>query len=461
MINRRRFLQALAVAATSPTCAISRSQAAGNAGFGKLLADPNGILDLPAGFSYTIVASRGEEMDDGLLVPGLADGMAAFPGENGGVILVCNHEIHPYELRESPFGSRHQRLERVTAGKIYDAGGNESPALGGTTTIHYDPATGSRTHMHMSLIGTENNCAGGATPWGSWLSCEECFFDPGTSFERNNVIRRDKKHGYVFEVPAAATEAVTPVPLKGMGRFEHEAAAVNPASGYVYLTEDRHQSLLYRFVPNVPGKLSEGGTLQALAIADNPGFDTRNWLGRDKFQPGVELKTEWIDLEEADVSSNDLRLQGHEKGAAIFARGEGLCFADGIFAMTATIGGAERLGQIFTYRPSPAEGTPEERANAGRLSLHAESNSGSVLRHADNITMSPWGDLIVCEDTADHCGLVGVMPDGRQYMFADNAYTRSELAGICFSPDGQFMFLNIQISGVTLAVTGPWSRRAS
>jgi secreted PhoX family phosphatase len=387
--------------------------------------------------------------------------MAAFSGDNGSVILICNHEIHPYELRYSPFGRRQSRLDRVDAGKIYDAGGNKSPALGGTTTIHYDPVSRSRTHMHMSLIGTENNCAGGATPWGSWLSCEECFFDPGTSFEHNNVIRRDRKHGYIFEVPAAGMEPVTPVPLKDMGRFEHEAAAVNPASGYVYLSEDRHQSLLYRFVPNVAGKLAEGGSLQALAIVDRPGFDTRNWLAQGRIRPGTELEVEWVDLDDADVSSNDLRFQGYEKGAAVFARGEGLHFADGTLAMTATIGGAERLGQIFTYRPSPAEGTSNERENPGRLTLFAESTADSVLRHADNLAMSPWGDLVICEDTADHCGLVGIRPDGTQYLLADNAYTRSELAGICFSPDGRTMFLNIQVNGMTLAVTGPWTRRAS
>jgi len=461
MINRRHFLQTLAVAAASPICAIPKANAAQGAGFGKLISDPQGVLDLPADFSYTVIASRGQEMDDGLFVPGLADGMATFPGENGTVILVCNHEVHPYELRESPFGRRQRRLNRVAAEKIYDAGGNKSPALGGTTTIHYDPASRSRTHIHMSLIGTENNCAGGPTPWGSWLSCEECFFDPGSSFERNNVIRRDKKHGYIFEVPAAAMEPVTPVPLKDMGRFEHEAAAVNPGSGYVYLSEDRHQSLLYRFVPDEPGKLAEGGSLQALAIVDQPGFDTRNWLAQGRISPGTELEVHWVDLDEADVSSNDLRFQGQEKGAAIFARGEGLNFADGTLAMTATIGGGERLGQIFTYQPSPAEGTANEQESPGRLTLFAESTSDSLLRHADNLTLSPWGDLIVCEDTADHCGLVGIRPDGHQYILADNAYTRSELAGICFSPDGKTMFVNIQVNGMTLAVTGPWSRRAS
>lgn len=461
MLDRRRFIQTLVVAAASSAAGRANAESPAGVGFGRLVADPDGVMDLPAGFSYTIIASRGQEMDDGLLVPGLADGMAAFPGENGGVILVCNHENHPNELAESPFGWGHERLQQVGPEKIYDAGSGKTPALGGTTTIHYDPKSRRRTRMHMSLIGTENNCAGGPTPWGSWLSCEECFFDPGTGFEQGHIIRRNEKHGYVFEVPANATEAVTPVPLTAMGRFEHEAAAVNPASGYVYLTEDRHDGLWYRFVPNVAGRLQEGGTLQALAIADDDGFDTRNWFRRPRLAVGTRLPTRWIDLDEADGERNDLRHRGYERGAAIFARGEGLCFADGMLAMTATIGGEERLGQVFRYQPSAAEGTAAEANDPGILTLLAESTSDSVLRHADNITLSPWGDLIVCEDTAEHCGLVGITPDGQQYKLADNAYTRSELAGICFSPDGLTMFVNIQINGQTLAITGPWPQGAA
>lgn len=456
MLDRRHFIKTLVVAAASSATGAAKAELSDGVGFGRLVADPDGVMDLPSGFAYTIVASRGQEMDDGLLVPGLADGMAAFPGEDGGVILVCNHENHPYELAESPFGWGHERLEKVHPTKIYDAGSGKTPALGGTTTIHYDPKLRRRTHMHMSLIGTENNCAGGPTPWGSWLSCEECFFDPGTAFERGHVIRRNEKHGYVFEVPANLTEAVTPVPLKAMGRFEHEAAAVNPASGYVYLSEDRHDGLLYRFVPFVAGRLQEGGKLQALAIRDHSGYDTRNWLGQPRLAVGTRLEASWIDLDEADVDKNDLRHRGLERGAAIFARGEGLCFADGMLVMTATIGGQERLGQVFKYQPSAAEGTAAEADNPGVFTLLAESTKDSVLRHADNIVLSPWGDLIACEDTADHCGLVGITPDGRQYKLADNAYTRSELAGICFSPDGLTMFVNIQLNGQTLAITGPW-----
>jgi len=453
LINRRRFLHGLAAASVAPRAS---ARAGRTAGFGPLRPDPGRILDLPEGFSYSIIASRGEEMDDGLLVPGLADGMAAFSGSDGQIILVCNHEIRPYRLNQSPFGPGAERLAAVPTNAVYDAGKGRTPALGGTTTIHYDPATRRRTHMHMSLIGTEVNCAGGPTPWGSWLSCEECFFDEGTSFEGGYVIHRERKHGYVFEVPAGAMSPVEPRPLKDMGRFEHEAAAVNPASGIVYMTEDRHRSLLYRFIPNVPGELSAGGRLQALALAEEPGFDTRNWSNAHAMPINKWYTADWVDLEEPDVASNELRLRGTNLGAAIFARGEGITWADGEVVMAATIGGPERLGQIFTYQPSPVEGMAEEASQPGRLRLFAQSTSDSILRHADNLTLSPWGDLVVCEDTSDHCGLVGVRPDGVQYALADNAHTEAELAGICFSPDGSVMFVNIQDRGLTLAITGPW-----
>jgi secreted PhoX family phosphatase len=454
MINRRRFLQTLAVATTTPR--MTGAADSGQSAFGSLKPDPDGILDLPDGFGYTIVSSTGEEMDDGLLVPGRQDGMAAFAGDDGNIIIICNHELRPQHAHMSPFGSNAERFSHADPATIYDAGGGKTPGLGGTTTIHYDPERKRRTRMHMSLMGTEINCAGGPTPWRSWLTCEECFYDEGTSFEWGHVIHRDRKHGYIFEVHVDETKAVKPVPLKAMGRFEHEAAAFNPGAGVVYLTEDRHESLLYRFIPEVRGRLAEGGRLQALAIRSRPDFDTRNWSDPAGMPVGKWFETDWVDLEEPDVSSNNLRHQGREKGATIFARGEGITWADGEVVMAATIGGPERLGQVFTYLPSPAEGTPGEDSRPGMLRLFTQSSSDSVLRHADNLQLSPWGDIIVCEDTADHCGLVGITPEGRQYALADNAYTESELAGICFSPDGSIMFVNIQERGLTLAITGPW-----
>jgi len=151
-----------------------------------------------------------------------------------------------------------------------------------------------------------------------------------------------------------------------------------------------------------------------------------------------------------------LRLRGASGGAATFARSEGLCVAGDEFAFTCTIGGPARLGQIFSYRPSPFEATPDELDMPGSLTLLAEARSDSLLRNADNLTMAPWGDLVVCEDTASQCGLVGIRPDGSQYQLANNAYTNSELAGVCFSPDGKTLFVNIQYPGMTLAITGPF-----
>jgi len=453
MINRRLFVQSIAIAAAG---ACGRAHADSAAGFGPVLTDPGGILDLPRGFSYRVISRQGDEMDDGLLVPARADGMAAFAGKDGNVNLVCNHENRPSHPETGAFGSSYERLERVDKEFVYDLGSGETAGTGGTTTIVFNPSTGETVHRHLSLIGTELNCAGGPTPWNSWLSCEESFGNPGVAYEFLSVVHRDKRHGYVFEVPAAATSAVMPVPLRSMGRFKHEAASVNPASGAIYLTEDRHRSLLYRFLPNVPGDLVRGGRLQALAIAGRPSFDTRNWNQPPAMLKGKWMKTRWVDLSDVDTEADDLRLRGFEAGAARFARGEGLCYAQGSVFMTATYGGPNISGQVFEYRLSPADGTPAEKDDPGHIRLLAESREDSLLHHADNLTMSPWGDLIVCEDTPSHCGLIGIRPSGEQYELADNAYSSSELAGVCFSPDGAVMFVNIQHRGLTLAITGPW-----
>lgn len=424
--------------------------------FGALERDPNGILDLPKNFSYKIISRWGDEMDDGLLVPARADGMAAFEGPDGNIILVCNHENHPAHAKNGPFGLEHERLGKMNPDAIYDLGAGKTPGLGGTTTIVYDPRSGTTLHRHLSLAGTEINCAGGPTPWGSWLSCEEVFSNPGVDFERTSIVHREKRHGYVFEVPANSRQATIPVPLRDMGRFVHEAAVVNPASGVVYLTEDMHRSLLYRYIPKVPGELARGGQLQALAIAGQPSFDTRNWDEPQAIRAGEWLETGWIDLVDIDSDAHDLRFRGFAAGAAIFARGEGLCYADGSMFMTATIGGPERLGQVFEYRMSTAEGSATEADHPGRIRLLVEASADQLLHNADNLTMGPWGDLIICEDTADQNGLIGLTPAGELYELADNSYTSSELAGICFSPEGKTMFVNIQDEGLTLAITGPW-----
>lgn len=450
MLNRRRFLQSLIVASASP--AISIPCQAESSPLGALRPDPNRIIDLPPGFSYDIVSRIGDPMSDGLRVPGSHDGMAAFAGEDGRIILICNHELGPEDPKINAFGTDYSAAPDFVHDAIYDAGASLTPGNGGTTTTIYDPLTGKTEKQFLSLVGTEYNCAGGATPWGSWLTCEEAFRNPG----RDGPHYREKKHGYVFEVAASAQGLSHPEPIIAMGRFEHEAAAVHARSGIVYLTEDRSDSLFYRYIPNKPGELLAGGRLQALAIGDGRSVDTSNWTGKPRIEIGEEYAARWIELDNVDTAKNDLRLRGAAKGATTFMRGEGLCVADDDFFITATSGGPAGLGQVFRYRASEFEGTRAESDAPGALTLIAESDGASLLRGADNVTMAPYGDLIVCEDTASHCGLVGIGPDGVQYAIADNAYSDSELAGVCFSPDGETLFVNIQYPGMTLAITGPW-----
>jgi secreted PhoX family phosphatase len=459
-------LRALVSPATAQTTGTAGNSAVGTAtaaepwkmprhrGFGELVRDPAKVFDLPEGFSYRIISRRGEEMDDGLLVPGSHDGMAAFQGEDGRVLLVCNHEISPQWYAIGAFGAKNERKGKIPAAQFYDAGTAEIPHQGGTTTIVYNPRTLERERIYLSLAGTERNCAGGPTPWGSWITCEE------TSTKAGDGSAKD--HGYNFEVPAHADiKPADPVPLVAMGRFRHEAIAVEPRSGIVFQTEDTSDSLIYRFIPNVPGQLREGGKLQALAIKGEPTRDTRNWpeLDATPFPGGEVFEVEWIDMDEVESPDDDLRHRGAKKGAALFARGEGMWYGNGDIYFACTNGGAAHAGQIFRYIPSPFEGSERENSALGRLELFVESSDTSVLENADNLTVAPWGDLLVCEDADQPCSLVGVTPDGEYYEFGRNDYTGSELAGACFSPDGETLFVNIQGNGVTLAITGPWDRR--
>lgn len=451
MLNRRRFIQCIAAAAAPVS-----TRAAIQSNLGRLRPDPNRLLDVPDGFRTHVVSRAGDTMSDGFKVPPAHDGMAAFPGSGGRVVLICNHEMESAYPEYSAFGTGFANLPDAVKECVYDWGGDETPGAGGTTTTIYDPATHRSERQFLSLAGTEINCSGGATPWGSWLSCEESFTDPGVSYTGGKRIVRNEKHGYVFEVRADADGLARAEPLRAMGRFEHEAVAVHAASGCIYLTEDRYHSLFYRFLPTVPGKLAEGGRLQAMAIAGRPSMRTHNWSNVPDIRVGEKLPVSWLDLDDVDPMLNDLRLRGAANGAAMFARGEGLCSTGESLVFTCTIGGAARLGQVFSYTPGPREGTSQETKDPGYLELIAESSEDSLLRNADNLTMSRWGDLIVCEDTDRHCGLVGIRPDGTQYPIADNAYTGSELAGVCFAPDGKTLFVNIQYPGTTVAITGPW-----
>lgn len=436
-------------------------------GYGPLVPDPLRILDLPKGFSYRVLSHTGDRMTDGLLVPGAPDGMAAFPGPNGRVILIRNHELGWDAPNTGAFGWTNELLSKVDPKLLYDGGKEKSlPLLGGTTTLVYDPASGKVEQQFLSLAGTARNCAGGPTPWNSWLSCEETV-DVASDVNVNCA----QNHGYVFEVPVSATPKLTPpAPLKAMGRFYHEAAAVDPRTGIVYMTEDRVDGLLYRFLPAQRGNLAAGGKLQALAVRDRRTFDTRNFAetGAPRLQSGEAIAVDWIDLDNVDSQRDDLRTRGAASGAALFARGEGLWFGDNELFIAATNGGLSQRGQIFRYRPSPDEGTAAEKGTPGRLQLFLEPNNARMLESPDNIGIAPWGDMFICEDNAAPATTVvrqtqsnfvrGVTAQGKMYTFARNHYSagQSELAGLCFAPSHPTMFLNIQVPGFTLAIAGPW-----
>jgi len=420
-------------------------------GYGPLIDDPKGILNLPDGFTYDIISRRGDRMSDGLRVPGLPDGMATFEAPDNKVLIVRNHEIPVGNKDLGPFGDNLELLESHHIRKFYDFASGKIPCMGGTTTILYNPATGQVEQEYLSLIGTVRNCAGGPTPWNTWISCEEDMSTIAGGL--------DKYHGYPFEVPARVEQEITkPRPIKAMGRFNHEAVALDPETGIVYQTEDRIDSLIYRYIPDVKGDLLKGGRLQILSIRDQKKFSTRNWRSdRNTMDIGKRYEVEWLDIKNINPVRDDLRIRGFRNGAALFARGEGMWFGNNEVYFACTNGGKFNYGQIFRYVPSGKEGQPGETDEPGTLELFIESRNVDLINSCDNVTVGVNGHLVICEDNPTP-RIVGVSMRGEIYHIAKNVGFRSEFAGATFSPDGNVMFVNIQDAGLTLAIRGPWGK---
>ncbi len=436
-LNRRYFLRATGSAfgaLLASGCLIRTGSLAARdlAGYGPLKTDPNGILDLPEGFRYHILSRLGDAMSDGGTVPDKADGMGCFQLDQGELALVRNHELVPTDSAGGPiakgFGTR-----------------NGEFVPGGTTHIVLDAVTLAVKRQFRSLGGTIRNCSGGVTPWNSWLTCEESPTGPGQRF--GDGLSRN--HGWVFDVPAAATGLEAAEPLTGLGRFNHEAACVDPITGVVYQTEDRDNSVLYRFLPDEPGNLRTGGRLQAMQIEGLR--DTRNWA-EISMAVGQTFQVNWIDLVDVGAPEDDLRHRAAAAGASLLARGEGIHMGVDDLYVCATSGGAKRLGQIF--RLIPGRGRSDDR-----IELFFESESAEQFNYGDNLAVAPNGHLVVCEDqytdiVDNH--LQGITPNGLAYKLG-RLRLQTELAGACFSPNGKWMFVNAYSPTLTFAITGPWN----
>lgn len=397
------------------------------------------LLKLPEGFRYASFGWTNEPLADGRPTPADHDGMAVIR-ESGDEITLCrNHEIDT-SLRDA----------------TQDANAYDPHAVGGCSTLTFDRKTGVFKSAKMTLTGTVKNCAGGATPWGSWLSCEETVVDPSSQLDEGAVNYFTRPHGFVFEVPAEGLAEAKPI--ESLGRFVHEAVAIDPESGIIYLTEDRDTAGLYRMVPAEPGNLHAGGRFQMLAAKKTK--DCRKGM-----QARQSFDTHWVDIEDrlrahtpGTQDEQGVYTQGKQAGGLTFARLEGCDFFEGKLFVTATSGGNSQAGQVWEYDPR------EER-----LTLLFESPGEEVLDMPDNMAVSPRGGIVLCEDGHYVPQRVQLLkPNGQLFPLAANNlkldglhghqgdFRDSEWAGATFSKDGEWLFVNIQTPGVTFAITGPW-----
>ncbi|MDE0802604.1 MAG: DUF839 domain-containing protein [Acidimicrobiales bacterium] len=439
-ISRRDLLRrsaltgaGLAVGGAFSGLALGGTAAAGPNGYGGLRSDAAGILELPRGFKYEILQKGGHghdadftTYDDGQKLAGDADGAASFAIGGNRTVIVTNHEL-------SGGSDSTERVPMLHAGSpvpTYDPA-----APGGTSNIVLDRKNRVAS-IYPSIAGTYNNCAGGPTPWGTWLTCEE------TTTTLNGV-----PHGYIFEVDPEGTRTVA-TPYKAMGRFAHEAVAIDPRDSVAYMTEDNNNGLIYRFVPDDTsmeyGSLGNGGTVSAMKV------DGLAFLGEVKVV-GTTLGISW-----APVPGGNPDVVGLNG-----------TFADGDVTRSRKLEGCW-WGDDERFYFSSADENRTGIAHHGQIwALDPVSSTVTLVAYIpeddpvfdapDNITVAPNGQLFLCEDGGGEQYIIGCDPaTGALWPFARNAMNGSEFAGANFSPDGKTMFVNVQNPSTTFAITGPW-----
>lgn len=431
-------------------------------------------LALPPGFAYRSFHdnSAGAVLSNGTTMPGRHDGMTAFAGPSLDTVrLVRNHEING-------------------AGSVFAAGAPvyDTAARGGTTTTVVG-LRGEVTSSVASLTGTQNNCAGGPTPWGSWVTCEETIngpdvFDdftrgtrPPNTFITNALLQQP--HGFIFEVPT--TGAASAQPITSAGRFAHEAVVFDSSDGVLYLTEDDFglPSGFYKYVPPSnavrSGRIDDGGELFMLAVDDRPRIDLTARYGA-----GTKFTTHWVRIDDPNPTfptsgglptvTNDEAIravaeQGWAQGAAYFSRLEGVAIDGHRVYFTSTQGGGNPEDPDVSVARTTGYGKGSGQVwslhtRSGQLELVYESPGPDALDLPDNITVSRRGTLVVCEDGTNLNFIRGITKNGRLFTFAQNIIanrTGDEFAGATFSPGYETLYVNIHGSNaLTFAIWGPW-----